>query len=266
MSGGAVARLYDRLSDFESRRSEAAYPIHKRLSFDEPGLEDVYDWIVRTTPIEPGAVVLDAGCGVGYGTARLAGAAEGVRALGISLSEAEVRLARQYTSGAGDGALRFEVASYDSTFTERFDLIVAVESLKHSPAVAASLRHLGESLRPGGQLVVVDDFYDGAEDDPMARVLAATWRLEGLHRVDRYTTALDAAVCTRDDLTGGVRLRSALANRMRFLGLSIASALPGSAGRIARIFRGGVALDRLYARGTMRYLAIRYRRPVEASR
>ena len=94
----------------------------------------------------------------------------------------------------------------------RFDLIVAVESLKHSPDIDVTLARLREALRPGGRIVIVDDFFRGDDDDRTARDLVANWELVGLHRAETYTSALGEDRCTCDDLTGHVPLRSASAS------------------------------------------------------
>ena len=164
MSGQRVDLLYDALHAFEARRHGGhAYPVHKALAADRLGRDDIYDWILER--IEPRTVrhALDAGCGVGYGSFRLAQRL-GCRVTGISVSEREVANASAAARSLGlSERIEFRRASFDDLPPAAYDLIVAVESLKHSSDIAASLRSMLGWLTPDGQLVIVDDCYDGGD-------------------------------------------------------------------------------------------------------
>ncbi len=99
-------------------------------------------------------VILDAGCGVGTATARVAevlGPANQVH--GINISEAQVEQAR-----ARAPACRFEVmdAAQISFDDEAFDLVVSVESAYHFDTREDFLRGAFRTLRPGGRLRMSD--------------------------------------------------------------------------------------------------------------
>lgn len=98
-----------------------------------------------------GCRVLDAGCGLGYGTNLLAasGAAEVV---GVDVAEAVVEAA---TGGAVPGA-RFAVASiHDLPFEDSsFDLVVCFEVLEHVERAPEAVAELVRVLAPGGVLAV----------------------------------------------------------------------------------------------------------------
>jgi SAM-dependent methyltransferase len=101
----------------------------------------------------PGARVLDAGCGVGYGAALLAdGGAQHVVA--VDLSEAAVAIARKHFDRP---TLSWIVEDCQVLSTARthgpFDLIVNLENLEHLPDAAAFLRGACGLLTPAGILV-----------------------------------------------------------------------------------------------------------------
>ncbi|HSJ54717.1 MAG TPA: methyltransferase domain-containing protein [Anaerolineae bacterium] len=101
----------------------------------------------------PGARVLDAGSGAGYGTAHLAdaGAAE---TLGIDASERAVAFARYHFSRPN---LTFETMGVESVYAllpRRFDLIFTSNTLEHVADALAFVRGAWHLIDPQGTLVV----------------------------------------------------------------------------------------------------------------
>jgi SAM-dependent methyltransferase len=258
MTEQRVARLYDALHAFEARRRGAhAYPVHKRLAAERFGDRDIYDWIA--VRIEPRAVrnVLDAGCGVGYGAIRLA-TELGCSVTGITLSERELASARVTARESAIGTrVQFLRGTFDELPAGAYDLVVAVESLKHSRDLEASVRSMLASLRPGGQLVVVDDCYDGRRRAAVERELSSDWELVRLYTEHDFRMALAAvARCRVIDLTDSVRRNGRLGITLRSLGLALARPFVGANSDAAlRAFRGGLRLEALYADGAMTYKA-----------
>jgi 2-polyprenyl-3-methyl-5-hydroxy-6-metoxy-1,4-benzoquinol methylase len=97
-----------------------------------------------------GKRVLDAGCGEGYGAARLAGVAAHV--LGVDRAEA-VAVAR---ARHRHERLAYEVADLErlDALEARFDLVVSFQVIEHLPDPAGFLRALGARTAPGGELIV----------------------------------------------------------------------------------------------------------------
>lgn len=263
MSAQRVDLLYDALHAFEARRrGDRAYPVHKTLAADRLGRDDIYDWILER--IAPADVrhALDAGCGVGYGSIRLAQRLD-CRVTGISLSEREVANASAVARGLGlSERVEFRCASFDDLPPAAYDLIVAVESLKHSSDLARSVRSMLGSLTRDGLLVIVDDCYDGYGRVAIEQQLMTDWELARVYTERDFLEPLGAAQRSVVDLSDGVRRKGRWAIALRLLGVELSRPFVGSSvDRALRAFRGGLRLEQLYARGAMTYKAIFVKAP-----
>lgn len=110
--------------------------------------------------IQPGARVLDAGCGVGGSSMWLA-QARGAVVVGITPVASQVARARRFAEARKlRDRVSFEQADYtNAPFPDAsFDVVWALESLCHAPDKAAFYREAARLLRPGGRLVVAEYF------------------------------------------------------------------------------------------------------------
>jgi SAM-dependent methyltransferase len=177
---------------------------------------------------------------------------------GITLSGREVDTARATARESAVGArVQFRRGTFDDLPEAAYDLVVAVESLKHSRDLEASARSLLASLRPGGQLVVVDDCYDGRRRATVERELSCDWELSRLYTEEDFRFALrGGADCRVVDLTDSVRRSGKVGIALRSLGLALLRPFSGAAaGGALRAFRGGLRLEALYAERAMTYKA-----------
>jgi SAM-dependent methyltransferase len=145
--------------------------------------------------IEPGARVLDAGCGVGGSSMWLA-EQRGATAVGVNVVADHVERARQYAAERGlSTSVTFEVADYTATpFDDAsFDVAWALESACHAPSKAALGAELGRVVRPGGRLVMAEYVLDREHrhTSPHVARWEQSWEMTLASRAE-WTEALEA--------------------------------------------------------------------------
>jgi SAM-dependent methyltransferase len=119
--------------------------------------------------------ILDLGCGVGASLLYLLGrrAAEG---FGITVSGEQFRLAPR-----GSGATFFQGDFCRDPLPPAIDLAYAIESFVHATDARAFFENVARSLRPGGRLVLVDDFLaDRASEASSVRDFRWGWHAASL--------------------------------------------------------------------------------------
>jgi tocopherol O-methyltransferase len=168
----------------ESAR-EAADHIH-RLVGEE--LADLAAATAAAPATATGCVIVDFGCGVGGMLFRLAERFPGARLRGVTVSRRQVEIAERLARELGY-ADRCSFAHGDFQSTDlglRADVVVAVESFAHSESADAFLANAARHLRPGGRLVIADDFLardQAALDERQRRrveELRAGWRVQSV--------------------------------------------------------------------------------------
>jgi SAM-dependent methyltransferase len=104
--------------------------------------------------------VIDLGCGVGGSLCHLAGRLP-IAGTGITLSPTQALLARDRIAAAG-WSNRLRIIAGDFTDVPRdvapADLVFAIESFVHAPDAARFFAECRRLVRPGGALVICDDF------------------------------------------------------------------------------------------------------------
>lgn len=265
---GWLARAQDALAaaGLPGRRGHA---VHRRLAGADGTVSDhVLDErlleAVAWPAASPAPTVLDAGCGLG-GTSfflheRLRGPT-----VGVTLSPAQcARAVREAERRGVGGACRFAVRSYDGDLRDLLpggaDLVVAIESLAHASDPAATIARWAAILRSGGRLAVVDDMpLDSlARGDADFADFRAGWLAPAPAAAAAIREAMTAAglrIVADVDLTPAMPRRSPAALARRLAATRLARAAIGwtPAGVLLAAWHGGLALERLYARGLMRY-------------
>ncbi len=183
-----------------------------------------------------GRVVLDAGCGYGYGTAILAGAGAS-RAIGIDISEEAIEAARAH------GDAQFETGDVASLpfDDDSFDLVTCFEAIEHLVRRDEALDELARVLRPSGVLLISTPNrlrYDEGnphhvyEYEPDEFRLALETRFENVRLLRQYTLTASVAISderraeTALEVPGGWSGRVEPGREIYTLALASNSALP----------------------------------------
>ncbi len=252
---GAFARLFGRDGGY------ASSTVHRLLLPDVPGVapaDVVHERIAAKIAANPPERVFDAGCGLG-GTSFHLARRFGSACDGVTLSMAQADRATGTAAALGlAGRCRFRVASYDDPLpVGHYDLIVAIESLAHSPDPARSLANLARSRGPGGRVIVVDDVREPAANAADVTRFMEGWQAPGFRTRDQWLAAFEAAglrLADEEDLTARVPIRPSVAREALMVLNRIAAVVPHEGWRsILASHRGGVALERLYAAGGASY-------------
>ena len=129
--------------------------VHKHLDQD-PLIQfrEAFQWVDQSG----GRLVADAGCGYGGFAVFVARQAPTLAVDGYTLSDAQQAVAQQVLVRLQLSRSRVLLQSYDR-LERRYDAVVAIESLGHSPNVAATLHHWARQLRPGGVVVIIDELF-----------------------------------------------------------------------------------------------------------
>jgi SAM-dependent methyltransferase len=266
----ATGAYYDDLSSWTALAQVLGYgggrralTVHRALADPRAGgrptVTRLHDLLLEALPVTTFNRVLDAGCGMG-GTMIALAAKTTAAFTGLTLSPRQAAIGRRALARAGL-AHRIEilVRSYDDPPERPFDAAIAIESLAHSPAPGTSLRAVASRLAPGGWLALVDDMPETAARG--TQDLAAFqdgWRLPALWSAAEIATALRAQgleVVADHDLTGELRPRTPgqIARLERLNRVFRAIAPTRGLRALLDSYRGGLALERLYRHGLMRY-------------
>lgn len=210
--------------------------------------------------------VVDLGCGVGGSLVYLAGRLP-IRGTGITLSGVQARLAVQRI---GERGLSDRVACLEGDFTHLpdsiapADLAFAIESFVHGPSPERFFAECARLVRPGGWLVICDDFRRPTDDPRAARHLdrfCRGWRVNTLLDAEALRASARSAGFVHEattDLTPWLELRRPRDRALAVL-VALAGWLPLARARIAHVM-GGTALQTCLVRGWIGYDLVRFRR------
>jgi SAM-dependent methyltransferase len=270
MRTGELDAYYRRLGSWNRVAAVVGYggghstlTVHRALADPaadgRPTFTRLHDLLIEQLPPVAAPRVLDAGCGAG-GTMLDLAERLGATCTGLTLSHDQCARANDAARRRGrDDRVHAMVGSYDHPPPGPFDVVVAIESLAHSPDPARSVDALVARLAPAGTLAVVDDMpHPAAREDPDLALFKAGWRLPVLWSADAYRAAFQAhgltLVCDVD-LTGDCRPRTPmLAGTLLLLARLVARIAPSEALRdVMRSHQGGLALERLIRRRHVQY-------------
>lgn len=128
-----------------------------------------YQW--ATQFIRPGDTVLDAACGLGYGSYLLQSASVAKKTLGIDGSDYAIDYANLNYAAQQEG-LEFRVGMLPSALAalpdQSIDVVISFETLEHVDENISLLSEFRRVLTPGGRLIasVPNDWSDESGEDP----------------------------------------------------------------------------------------------------
>ena len=113
--------------------------------------------LAETANIQPGARILDIGCGFGGSSIYLARKYH-ARCTGITISPLQVEMASADAAAAGASANFLCMDAESMHFDDPFDVLWSVESISHYQDIPRFFSSAGRYLKPGGTLALTDWF------------------------------------------------------------------------------------------------------------
>lgn len=210
--------------------------------------------------------LVDLGCGVGTSLCYLAERLP-IRGTGITLSPVQARLAAQRIQRA---RLSDRVTCIEGDYCDvppsvgPADLAYAIESFVHGPAPHRVLAECGRLVRPGGLLVVCDDFRRSTARGAAMRAIdrfRRGWRINTLLSQDELRALARTAGFEHQstvDLSSALEIRRARDRAINVLG-AVVGWLPFGTTRLDYLL-GGSALQECLAHGWIGYDLTVFRR------
>jgi cyclopropane fatty-acyl-phospholipid synthase-like methyltransferase len=222
-----VRTYYDQNTAFflAFNRSRKADNIHRALWTNEDqtleeALNVINEYILReiesVAPTQ--ARIADLGCGVGAGLIYIhSRLKEPTVASGLTLSSVQARLARQFAKSSSlEGQVHFLEGDFLSVplSSASLDAIYSVEAIVHAHEPEHYFREASRLLRPGGKLILVDDYRTArrllADEIQWLKAFIDGWHVPGVITVEEssdFARKYQLCPVKNEDLTPYLRLR-----------------------------------------------------------
>jgi SAM-dependent methyltransferase len=229
-------------------------------------VEDRIAELIRGLPPSFGAShVVDLGCGVGASLCHLAERLP-VRGTGITVSPVQARIAQRRIRAAG---LSDRIRCLEGDYCDLpadigpADIAYAIESFVHGSNPARFFAQCGRLVRPGGLLVICDDFKRSVDEAAAGTIdrFCRGWQVNTLLERDDVRALARAAGFeheSTDDLSPYLEIRR-VRDRVGQIMLRLFGSLPLIATRFDYL-QGGNALQTCLERGWIGYDLARFRR------
>lgn len=256
---GELTTIYDSLFEFESKKKQSPYPIHKKLDIQGKNL---LEWLSTKLNFNSTRRILDAGCGTGN-TLFWLFERYGSPGIGLSLSKKEISYAQAQLQSLPNQIISFETRDLTSPLNDlnTFDFIICIESLKHVANTTEAIKNLMLNLKDDGYLVIVDDFLmDINNSDRQIASHQKLWSAPSFNpyfEMNKILSSLDKFSIEVHDLTSFVPRKSAWL-RILLIGLLHGYRLllsDGTNRRNANTYLGALILEALYASKKAGYFA-----------
>lgn len=266
-----VALYYDELhrwtakdKDFQVFSGRENDTIHRFLIDPETGAfspDTIYQFVDPHIAALPAVRGLDAGSGYG-GTCFRCLRVHGGHWTGITISPEQYESAKGIAKARGlERRIDFHLLSYDAPLPGRYTVVIAIESLIHSADPTRTVANLAAALDPGGRLIIIDDMPVDAVPEVDRSYLAdfkRFWRCPVSPSAQGWVAAANAAglrPIAHDDLSHLMKPRAEPDLDAAFADIAAQAAGKADAG-FARLWEaeiGGLHLERLHRRGSIRY-------------
>jgi cyclopropane fatty-acyl-phospholipid synthase-like methyltransferase len=195
-----VRRYYDDNTAAFEKLGQGGASIHRAVwgpgvSTRKAAMHFVDELLLETLPGERPTVV-DLGCGLGASLLYLA-SRKSLVGEGLTISPRQAARAAELIAAAGAGdRVRCREGNFlalPADLAARADLTFSIEAFVHSPDADGYFREAARSLRPGGHVVVCDDFLATSEPPVSARArrwlaeFRAGWHVGSLLTVDQVS-------------------------------------------------------------------------------
>ena len=160
-----------------------------------------------------------------------------------------------------ENRIDFHLSSYDVPLPGRYNVVVAIESLIHSADPGRTIAIFASAIDPGGRFILIDDMPVDPVPQRDKEFLAdfkRYWRCPVAPSAEGWTAAAAAAglrLAKRKDLSDLMKPRAERDLDAAFDDLSSQAGDKAGAGfaRLSEAELGGLHLERLHRRGTIRY-------------
>ncbi len=172
----------------------------------EEAQEQLIDYLAGLANFEEGSRVLDIGCGTGASSFYLAWKYR-IRPTGISISPAQVEMARNTAAGAKADAEFLLMDAEAMDFVQSFDAFWSIESISHYYNRKQFFSHAAQYLKPGGVFAFTDWFKRPGLSAAQTRKLIAPiergmlCELETMDDYESYLSAGGFTIERREELT-----------------------------------------------------------------
>jgi tocopherol O-methyltransferase len=125
---------------------------HTGNESDIEAAENLVTMVADAGNMREGSRVCDIGCGYGA-TCRILAQRRGAKVTGMTISEVQLRYAREFNSVPGQTSFLLRDWYENDLADESFDVVISIESLEHMPDLPRFFAEVSRVLRPGGRFV-----------------------------------------------------------------------------------------------------------------